>query len=75
MSDINSLRKMLKAGVPRGAVEMKCQQAGIDPRQLDEEAVSSFFLYTSTHLRPHLQPADVLHLVKKLRVHWGLRRG
>ena len=39
MSDISSLRQMLKKGVPRGAVEMKCVQAGLDPAQLDEVKV------------------------------------
>ena len=39
MSGIESFRKMLKAGVPRGAVEMRCQQAGFDPAMLDEQQV------------------------------------
>lgn len=39
MSGIENFRKMLKAGVPRGAVEMRCQQAGFDPAMLDEQQV------------------------------------
>lgn len=36
MADIASFKKMLKAGVPRGAVELRCQAAGLDPALLDQ---------------------------------------
>ena len=73
MSDIISLRRMLKNGVPRGAVEMKCVQAGLDPAQLDEVKSSPpspahTFTALYQHL-PSLPPPALLQCTPLIHLH------